>query len=109
LIVWSSIEAQDIFGSGAFSSAHHIPQNVPIDRYLPSNVPHIVDLQRTTAQAVETRIDEAMQRMQIAVSDSYDDVSAFSIYWKSDDTGGAEDSSLFIHTLSKLQNVQSCQ
>jgi hypothetical protein len=68
-----------------------------------------LNLQRTTAQTVETRIDEVMQRMQIAVSDSYDDVSVFSIYWKSDDTGGAEDSSLFIHTLSKLQNVQSCQ
>jgi hypothetical protein len=68
-----------------------------------------LNLQRTTAQTVETRIDEAMQQMQIAVSDSYDDVSVFSIYWKSDDTGGVEDSSLFIHTLSKLQNVQSCQ
>ena len=79
-----------------------------MDRYL-LNVPHIVDLQRTTAQTVETRIDEAMQRMQIAVSDSYDDVFVFSIYWKSDDTGGADDSSLFIHALSKLQNVQSCQ
>ena len=46
--------------------------------------------------------------MQIAVSDSYDSLSVFSIYWKSDDTGG-EDSSLFIDTLSKLQNVESCQ
>jgi hypothetical protein len=47
--------------------------------------------------------------MHIAVSDCYDNVSVFSIYWKSDDTGGAEDSSLFIQTLSKLQNVQTCQ
>ena len=47
--------------------------------------------------------------MQIAVSDSYDSVSVFSIYWKSDDTGGGEDSSLFIDTLLKLQNVESCQ
>jgi len=69
----------------------------------------IFDLQRITAQTVETKIDEAIQRMQIAVSDSYDDVSVFSIYWKSDDTGSAEDSSLFIQTLSTLQNVQTCQ
>ena len=80
-----------------------------MDRYLLSNVPHIVDLQRMTAQTIETRIDEAIQRMQIALSDSYDNVSVFSIYWKSDDTGGADDSSLFIQTLSKLQNVQTCQ
>lgn len=56
------------------------------------------------AQTVETRIDE-----EIAVSDSYDNVSVFSIYWKSDDTGGAEDSSLFIQTMSKLRSVQTRQ
>jgi hypothetical protein len=80
-----------------------------MDRYLLPNVPHVVDLQRMTAQTIETRIDEAIQRMQIAVSDSYDNVSVFSVYWKSDDTGSAEDSSLFIQTLSQLQNVQTCQ
>ncbi|KIL66092.1 hypothetical protein M378DRAFT_430054 [Amanita muscaria Koide BX008] len=74
----------------------------------PSNVPPIAGLQRTTAQNVETRIVEAIEQMQIAVSDSYDNVSVFSMYWKSDDTGGAEDSSLFIQTLSKLPNVQTC-
>ena len=47
--------------------------------------------------------------MQIAVLDSYDNVSVLSIYWKSDDNGGAEDNSLFIQTLSKLWNVQTCQ
>ncbi|KAF8348863.1 hypothetical protein F5887DRAFT_539027 [Amanita rubescens] len=74
-----------------------------------SNIPHIADLQRLTAQTVEARFNEAIQRMQIAVSDSYDSVSVFSIYWKSDDTGSGEDSSLFIDTLSKLQDVESCQ
>jgi len=63
-----------------------------MDRYLLSNVPHIVDLQRMTAQTIETR-----------------NVTVFSIYWKSDDTGSAEGSSLFIQALSKLQNVQTCQ
>jgi hypothetical protein len=80
-----------------------------MDRYLLPNVPDIPVLKRTTAQTVEARIDEAIQRMQIAVSDSYDSVSLLSIYWKSDDTSGREDSSLFIDTLSKLQNVKSCQ
>jgi hypothetical protein len=55
-----------------------------MDRYLLSSVPRIVDLQRTTAQTVETRIEEAIQRMQIAVSDSYEDFSVFSVYWQSD-------------------------
>jgi hypothetical protein len=80
-----------------------------IDRYLLSNLPPIVDPQGVSAQTVETRIDEAMQRMQIAVSNSCDNVSVFPIYWKSDDTGGAEDSSFFIRTISKLHNVQTCQ
>ena len=80
-----------------------------MDRYLLSSVPHIINLQTATAQTVETRFDEAIQRLHIAVSDCYDNVSVFSIYWKSDDTGGAEDSSLFIQTFSKLQNVQTCQ
>jgi len=61
-----------------------------------------------TAQTTETRIGEAIQRSQTTASDSYDNVSVFSIYWKSDDTS-AEDSSLFIQTLSKLQNVQTRQ
>ena len=47
--------------------------------------------------------------MQIAVLDSYDNVSVFSIYWESDDNGGAEGSSLSIQTLSKLWNLQTCQ
>jgi hypothetical protein len=81
----------------------------PVDRCLLSNVPHIADLQTATAQTVETRINEAIQRMHIAVLDSYDNVSVFSTYWKSDNTGGVEDSSLFIQTLSKLQNVQTFQ
>jgi hypothetical protein len=60
-------------------------------------------------QTVETRVNEAIQQMQIAVSDSYNDISVFSIYWKSDDTGGREDSFLFINTVLKLQNVKSHQ
>jgi hypothetical protein len=77
-----------------------------MDRCLLSNVPHIAELQRMTAQTIETKIDEAIQRMQTAAPDSYDGVSVCSVHWKS---GGAEDSSLFIQTLSKLQNVQTCQ
>ena len=80
-----------------------------MDHCLLSNVPHIVDLHRMTAQTIETEIDKVMQRMKIAVSDSYNNISVFSIYWKSDNTGSAEDSSLFIQTLSKLQNVPPCQ
>jgi hypothetical protein len=69
----------------------------------------VVNLQRSTAQTVEASIDEAIQRMKIAVLDSYDIISVFSTYWKSDDTGSAEDSSLFIETVSKLHDVQTCQ
>ena len=69
----------------------------------------VVHLQRTTAQTFETMIDEAMRRMEIAVSDSYDEIFVFSIYWKSDDTGGGEDSTEFINTISKLQNIESRQ
>jgi hypothetical protein len=80
-----------------------------MDHYLRSNLPPLVGLQRMSAQTIKTRIDDAILRMQTAVSDSYDNVFVFSMYWKSDDTGGAEDSSLFIETISKLRNVQTCQ
>ena len=73
-----------------------------MDRYLLSNIPPIVNLQGIAAQTVETRVDEAIQRMQVAVSNSYDNLSVFSIFWKLGDTGSAEDSSLFTQTISKL-------
>ena len=80
-----------------------------MDRYLLSNVPRIANVRKSTAKNVEKRFDEAIERMKIVVSDSYTSVFIFSIYWKSDDTGGQADSSLFIDTLSKLQNVESFQ
>ena len=85
-----------------------------IDQYSPI-VPLIVpqtqpvDLERVTAQTIETKIGEAIARLQNAVSDSYDNICVFSIYWESDDTqAGAADSSLSIHTLSQLRvrNIQ---
>ena len=72
-------------------------------------VPRIVELQRMKAQGVEAKLEEAIQRMQIAAADSYNNITVVSIYWKSDDTGGAADSDLFIQTLSQLQNVQTHQ
>lgn len=78
--------------------------------HLLSGVSHIVGLPKETAQTFKTGIDEAIKQMPVPESDSqsYDNVSVFSIYWKSDNTG-KEDSSLFIQTTSKLQNIQSCQ
>ena len=80
----------------------------PANRYFPP-VPQTqpVKLERVTAQTIETRIGEAIRRLQNAVSDSYDNICVFSVYWQSDDTGAA-DSSLFIHTHSQLRfrNIQ---
>ena len=80
----------------------------PANRYFPP-VPQTqpVKLERVTAQTIETRTGEAIRRLQIAVSDSYDNICVFSVYWQSDDTGAA-DSSLFIHALSQLRfrNIQ---
>ena len=81
-----------------------------MDSYLLSNVPRsIVKLQRTKAQSVKAKLEEAIQRIQIAAASSYDNIIVLSLYWKSDDTGGAADSDLFIQTLSQLQNVQTYQ
>jgi len=78
-----------------------------MDSYLLPNVPRIVKLQKTKAQSVESKLEEAIQRMEIVAAGSYDNIMVLSLYWKSDDTGhgGAADSDLFIQTLSQLQNV----
>ena len=39
--------------------------------------------------------------------DHYDNISVMSTYWKSDDTGGDLDSSLFIETIRKLTNEET--
>ena len=81
-----------------------------MDQYLLSRVPPIVqDLQKTDTNSVQTRIEEAIQRMRLTTSDDYNSISVFSVYWESDETGGKDDSSLFIDTLSKLRNVQTYQ
>lgn len=49
-----------------------------MDRYLLSDA---LRLQKVTARTIESMIDEAIQRMQIVTSDSYNDIFVFSIYW----------------------------
>jgi len=78
--------------SQQLSALHHMSN--PMER-CPS-----IDSKKT----VETTIGEATR-----LADSYDTISVLSIYWKSDDTGCAEDSSLFVQTLSKLHNVRTRQ
>ena len=78
-----------------------------LDRYLLSSIPAVVNLQKTEAKTVEDRIHTAIARMQMAASDSYDQISAVSTYWALDDTGSQEDSALFLKTISKLANVET--
>ena len=40
-------------------------------------------------------------------SDCYDNISVLSTYWASDDTGSKEDTTLFLDTISKLENVET--
>ena len=40
-------------------------------------------------------------------SDCYDNISVLSTYWESDDTGSKEDTTLFLDTISKLENVET--
>lgn len=78
-----------------------------MDRFLLANVPRIIELQKTNAQTIEANFNEAITRTQMTSRDSYDRIIVLSMYWESDDTGGAEDSNLFIDTLSQLENVRT--
>ena len=78
-----------------------------IGRYYPSSARGNVPLRRVPAQIVETGIEDAIQRLGVATSNVYDNISIFSAYWGSDDSGGDKDSSLFIETIQKLQNVDA--
>ena len=60
-----------------------------------------------SAASVETKVNAAIQRIQTATTDFYENILVFSTYWESDDTGGMQDSDLFIRTLSQLHTVQS--
>jgi len=78
-----------------------------MDSYLFSNIHSAIAAQKMTVGSVETRVDAALQRIQIATADSYDHIAICSLHWGSDDTGGAKDSALFIKTLETLKNVES--
>jgi hypothetical protein len=80
-----------------------------MDRFLLANVPRIVELQKTNVETIQANFDEAIERTQLTSRDSYDHITVLSMYWESDDTGSAEDSNLFIETLSQLENVQTHQ
>lgn len=58
------------------NNPHGMPNSM--DRYLLSDA---LRLQKVTARTIESMIDEAIQRMQIVTSDSYNDIFVFSIYW----------------------------
>lgn len=76
-------------------------------RWYPSSAPGNDPLRRVQTQIVETEIKDAIQRLGVATSNVYDNISVLSTHWGSDDTGGEKDSSLFIETIQKLQNVDA--
>ena len=47
-------------------------------------------------ESLKTKNDIAFQRIQTSITDSYEDISIFSVYWESDNTGSREYSDLFI-------------
>jgi hypothetical protein len=73
----------------------------------PSGVLDNVPLRRVATKIVETEIEDAIQRLGVATSNVYDKISVFSTHWGSDVTGADKDSSLFIETIQKLQNVDA--
>jgi len=78
-----------------------------LDRYLLANVPAVISLQKMESATVKERIQTAISRVETASLDHYDSISIISIYWASDNTGGKEDSSLFLTTVSKLGNAET--
>lgn len=83
-----------------------------LDRYLMTSVPVVRNLQINRSQHVRERVEDAISRFDLASLDCYNSISTLSTYWQSDDTGSAEDSSLFLETISKLKTneleVKTC-
>jgi hypothetical protein len=88
----------------SFSASGPVPANHALDRYLLTHVPIIVTLQKTRSGMIKENIEAEILRIQMATNDHYDNISTFSTHWASDDTGGSKDSSLFVETISKLNN-----
>ena len=65
-------------------------------------------MRRVSTQIGETEIQDAIQRLGVATSNNaYDNITVFSTYWGSDNSGGDKDSSLFIETIKKLHKVNA--
>ena len=47
-------------------------------------------------ESLKTKNDIAIQRIQTSITDSYEVISIFFVYWESDNTGSREYSDLFI-------------
>jgi hypothetical protein len=91
--------------------SNHRAMSNSMDAFLFSNLPSALAVQKMSAGSIETKVDLAIQRIQAAITDSYDHVLVFSTYWESDNTGGKDDSNLFIKTVRTFQPeiVQSRQ
>lgn len=77
--------------------------SLQLDRYL---LEGMADLQETEAKTVQEKVGKAIQRMETAALDCYDNIFVLSIHWQSDKTGGDADCALFVGTLAKLANTQ---
>ena len=78
-----------------------VVQTADMERYLRSSIPSI-NLPSMDVVTVKTKVDEAIIRLQIAVTDTYDSIGALSSYWAADDSGSQSDSDLFLEALSVL-------
>jgi Caspase domain len=78
------------------------------NRYLQSSLPAtVVNLQMTESASVREKVEAAILKIETVSRDHYDNISAMSTFWASDDTGGNEDSKLFISTILKLRNKET--
>jgi len=67
--------------------------------YLRSSVPSLITV---NASSMVEQVNQAVSRLQVAATDSYDSITILSMYWASDNTGSKKDSELFLNTLSNL-------
>jgi len=77
-----------------------------LDRYLLDHMTSMATLQETEAITVQEKVEAAIVQMETAALDCYDNISALSLFWESDETGGSKDSALFIRTISQLEKVE---
>jgi len=78
--------------------------SLKLDVLFRDNHTAVLNVPKTPARAVEEQLRDATERMQSLLRDDYDAYTVLSLFWDSDNTGGALDSNLFLATMKEYRS-----